>query len=281
MNKRKSKFNLLATTKNKELLGCFTAKEGEKIVAVDINALEPHVTAHFSQDPNYMRLYGPNSKPYQDIYILVGCNSPMFRDKFRKVYDPDNPTEEGLNFIKKNYDKDRQICKKVVLSTGYGAGAPKIQSELAVEGINLHVNECKVLIKSYWDTFKYVKLWDLKLQKEWETRGGYVINGRGMPIGIDKENVHKLMNKYVQSTGHWYLARMLFHISNIRKEFDIPAKPMIPDFHDATYWTCKEQDTEAVGFMLQESLKRLNNELQLSVVLKGKTKIGNTLAEVI
>lgn len=281
MAKGKSKFNILAPSKDPGLLGCMVAGEGYKIVGCDINALEPNIIAHFSQDPNYMRLYGPKSKPFQDIYILVGCNSPMYRDKFRAVYDPDNPTEEGLNYIKTEYERDRFVCKKIVLSTGYGAGAPKIKSELAIEGIDLSIDECKILINSYWDTFKYVRAWDKILQREWRENGGYVINGRGLPVAIHEKILHKILNKHVQSTGHWYLSRWLFHISNIRREFNIKTVPFIPDFHDATYWRCREEDVTQVDFMLQEGLKRLNNELQLTVTLRGKTKIGDTLTEVI
>lgn len=281
MAKSKSKFNILASSKDPGLMKCLIAGDGHKIVGCDINALEPHVIAHFSQDPNYMKLYGPDAKPHQDIYVLVGCNSPMYREKFRAVYDPDNPTEEGLSYIKTNYERDRFVCKKVVLSTGYGAGAQLVQSELAVEGIELPLWECKQMIRSYWDTFKYVQAWDRLLQQEWRERGGYVINGRGMPIAIHKKIIHKILNKHVQSTGHWYLSRWLWHMQNIRLENNFPVKPFIPDFHDASYWRCADRHVPEADFMLQEGLRRLNDEIQLTVTLKGKTKIGDTLAEVI
>lgn len=56
-----SKISILQLPKDKRFLKCFTVPKDHKLLYTDINSLEPHVLAHFSQDPGLMSLYGPGA----------------------------------------------------------------------------------------------------------------------------------------------------------------------------------------------------------------------------
>lgn len=271
-----STLNILAA--DRSIYSFLRGPEGWKVVAVDINSLEPHIIAHFSNCPNYMALYGPNAVPNQDAYIKLGTTIPQFRDKFLEHYNPEAPTVEGVEFIKENYPNERFVCKVMFLSCVYGIKAPALRESLAAGKVFLSMREVEVLLQSYWRTFSSVKSLSQSLQKQWRDNGGYIISGRGTPRPLDQIGASKdILSRFTQTTGHQYVMRWLYHIENIRKERSINTFPLVPDLHDSTTWTCPPEEVPKVDAMLQDGLTRLNEELRLSVVLKGKTKIGDTL----
>jgi hypothetical protein len=267
-------------------VGCVTVpkgfilvrREGQTFVSGNCNALEPHILAAFSQCPNYMALYGPNAVPNQDAYIKLGTTIPQFRDKFLEHYNPEAPTVEGVEFIKENYPNERFVCKVMFLSCVYGIRAPALREALAAGGVQLSMREVEALLQSYWRTFAAVKSFAQSLQKQWRDNGGYIISGRGTPRPLDQIGASKdILARFVSTTGHQYVMRWLYHINQIRAERGVTMRPLIADLHDATYWTAPADQAEAAGEVIQEGLTRLNEELQLSVKFKGKTKIGDNL----
>src|SRR3990167_10237047 len=100
----KRRINIQQAPKNKEYLSCFVAAPGHKLIYSDISALEPHIAAHFSQDKTLMALYGKQAKP-NDVYLFVGAKTSELGNTIRAYYDPDNPTNESIEFAKER-------CKK-------------------------------------------------------------------------------------------------------------------------------------------------------------------------
>lgn len=268
--------NLLAS--GKDIYRFMKGPPGWKVVGVDINSLEPVVIAHFSQCPVYMSLYGPDAAPNQDAYIHLGCTIPKFADKFLEHYTPGNPTKEGVDYIKEHYDQERFVCKVTFLSSVYGIHPPALQASLANGGVQMGIREVEEIHRGYWKTFSAVKKLEHKLQDEWRSNGGYIITGRGTPKGLDQKAASKdILSRFTQTTGHQYVMRWITHIDDIRKERGLSMRPLIKDMHDATYWCCPADEAEATGEAIQDGLTRLNEELDLTVKFRGKTKIGDTL----
>lgn len=271
-----SSLNLLAMSKN--ILRFMRGPEGWLCVGIDINALEPHVIAHYSQCPIYMGLYGPDAVPNQDAYILLGTTIPKYADMFLEHYDPKAPNKEGVSYIKEHYEKERFVCKTTFLSCVYGIKPPALQASLAAGGVDMSLREVEGIHRDYWRTFTAVKKFSQRLQSEWRSNGGYIITGRGTPKPMDMKAASKdILSRFTQTTGHQFIMRWIEHIADVRKEWGVTMRPIIKDLHDATYWTAPEEEAEKAGEVLQEGLRRLNEEIQLTVTLRGATKIGSTL----
>lgn len=192
-----SSLNILAADKN--VYRFLRGPEGWKVVGADLNSLEPHVIAHFSNCPQYMSLYGPNAVPNQDAYIKLGTTIPQFRDKFLEHYNPDAPTIEGVEFITENYPNERFVCKVMFLSCVYGIKAPALRESLAAGKVFLSMREVETLLQSYWRTFSAVKSFSQSLQKQWRDNGGYIISGRGTPRPLDQIGASKdILSRFTQ-----------------------------------------------------------------------------------
>lgn len=268
--------NILASSK--EIYRFMKGPKNWKCVSVDLTSAEPFAVAHYSACPVYMSLYGPNAVPNQDAYILLGTTIPQYADKFLAHYDPKAPTKEGVEFIKKNYEKERFVCKTTFLSCVYGIQPIALQASLAAGGVEMTIREVEHIHSNYWKTFKAVKNLTKKLQAEWRENGGYIITGRGTPKPMDIKAASKdCLSRFIQTSCHQWVMRWIWHINNIRQERGIIARPIVKDMHDSTTWTCPDKEAEATGQMIQDGLTRLNEELKLSVTLRGDTKIGTTL----
>jgi len=268
--------NLLAL--DRSILRFMKGPKDWKVISLDFASVEPTLIAHFSQCPNYMNIYGPNANPNHDIYPYVGMAIPQYRELFGPYYDLNNPTKEGTKYIKDHYASERSICKTFHLSAVYGAFPPTIHAMLEVQGIHISIKEVEQMHRNYWQLFKAVKSYERTLQAEWRRNGGYIISGRGTPIPMNQEDASKhILNRMIQKTAHQYLMRWVYHLENIVTEMKLQARPLLLDLHDSTTWTCPPEEVQAVDDMLQEGLRRLNEELQLTVVIKGATKVGDTL----
>lgn len=110
-------YNVQNVPKCKEILDCFVARPGHKILFADVAALEPAVLAQRSHDNTYMNIYGPDALP-NDIYLAVSAGlGGELGDRIRATgYDPDAPTKEAIAKAKKEVKKERNIAKLLHLS---------------------------------------------------------------------------------------------------------------------------------------------------------------------
>jgi DNA polymerase I-like protein with 3'-5' exonuclease and polymerase domains len=258
------RLNLLALPKNPQMMRCFKAPPGQLLVSVDFASLEPHVLTYFTQDVNLMRVYGPNAPNFSDIYLVAGMKVPGLGDEIRKLYDPINPTPEGVKAAKAKFAKERkELLKPGYLGWCYGLGAEtfSIQSELPLQ-------VARNILRALDKQFPGKKALQQRLEKEWAIRGGYVVNGRGRPLPVDFGKKHDLVSRMVQSTGHDCLVRMLFHFNNYRKEHKIKLRSYLCDIHDESVWAVDPEDLGRAEECFEYAFARLNEELNWNVKLR-------------
>ena len=269
--------NLLAAPKIPSFMECFIAKPGYKLIQADINALEPHILAHASQDVNYMRVYGPNAKPGHDIYLLAGLQIPGIRDKILPYYDIDNPDPERIAQAKKDLKVLRSdVLKKAFLGFQYGIGPGTLATNMRIDYMEA-VSILKGLERQFIGKLRFHE----KLEAEWARNGGFIVNGRGRPVCVDFGAKKDLVNRFVQSTGVDLLNRILLHMNDYRLQNSIDVGSWIPNFHDETVWQVKD-DPEQIAKateMFKYGMQKLNEELKWSVVFKwGGVATGSDLS---
>jgi DNA polymerase I-like protein with 3'-5' exonuclease and polymerase domains len=189
-----------------------------------------------------MKIYGPGAKP-NDIYLFNGSQMGGFvAAAIRGAgYDPDNPTPEGIAAAKKLAKKERSISKVYSLAAAYGAGPGKIRSTLAMDGVEISLNEAKRMHGAYWGIYKGVKQYGRWLEAQWERNGGWVLNGIGRPICVAEDFKRDLVNRVCQSTGHDLFMAFAALLSEELDKADIQYKPFNWDLHDACYFLVPDE----------------------------------------
>lgn len=248
-------------------LSSFTASKGCVLLESDAAALEPHVMAQLSGDTSMWKLYGPGAKQ-NDVYLFVGAAFPGIGNKFRAAgYDPNNPTPETISYCKKEFKADRQVCKIAHLSAAYGCGPGKWKQSFALEGHNYSFDKCKQMHMAYWDLFKGIKEWEKKLQGQWEKNKGWILNGIGRPVGVDKVKLKDLCNVAVQSAGHDILLFTLDFLQRRLMEANVPFRPWMVDMHDEYFFEVREEDKEKaleIAIRVEEELNHmLNSDIRI------------------
>lgn len=293
-----SKLNVQNFPKNLNFLKSFTVPKGYKLLYSDINTLEPHVMAHFTQDPGLLSLYGPEAKP-NCVYLFTGAQISKWKDEFLQYYDPFNPTEESVALAKKKCKASRSAIKPVYLGWLYGLGARTMSESTGIE-----YEECKQILSDINDAYLGVRRFNSELRAEWERNGGsvvtewqyspelekdvpvtvsgdpgWILNGRMRPIAVAPDKVKDLGSRFVQSTGHDCLMQLLCIINRRRKLDRIPMRPYNVDIHDATVWQIREECVEEGKRLIEDSYVELNEILGWTVQIKGDVEIGDNLGD--
>lgn len=262
--------NLQQMVKTYDFMKCFTHREGHTLVQMDIDALEAVVLAELSEDKAYMKLYGPDAKKGNDVYLFVGSGlGDMGRPILDDGYDPDNPDPDIVKECKKKHKGLRGIYKKFHLSGQYGAGPFRIWSDLRMAKVDVSLDQCKEMHKNYWKLFEDVVSYVEGLQDERVANSGWVLDGIGTPVTVQEAYTKDILNRVIQRTGHMILVRYLYHLNVLRKESGIGFFPILADFHDETVWECKTDDVPKVMEIFKEAWVRTNKELGGIIPLSG------------
>lgn len=273
--------NVQQLPKTRGYLECWRPmQKGKTWFDCDWHALEPSVLTELTRDEGLMSVYGPGVQ-HQDIYLFFGSNIPGIGDKIRAAgYDPQNPTKEGLANAKKTCKKERSICKTVVLAKQYRAGARKIHSTLALNGVDVSLDEVAEICSIYDRTFKGVKDFSYLLEKEWKENNGWVWNGIGRPMTVAEDYLKDLVNRVCQSTGHDIHMKALRIVRFLLKKANIEYDWVIPDFHDQFLLECKKEDAPRIMDLINgEFYAILNTELDGLIPIKGDPQIVSNLAD--
>ena len=173
--------------------GCIRAKEGYKIVAMDLTTAEVYVAAVLSKD-----------KSLQNVF-RVGGN---FHSAVAKtVFGLSCEVEEVADL----YKVKRQAAKAVTFGIMYGAGPQKISDTVTKDsGKYFSVNEAKEVIDDYFNEFSGLKRW-LETKKLEIANNAYIYsifgrkrrlpNVRSTDKGIASHEVRSGINFLVQSTA--------------------------------------------------------------------------------
>ena len=273
--------NIQQLPKDPRYLSCLNPRPGHVFIQMDVDALEPVVLAELSEDAAMMKLYGPNAKP-NDIYLFVGSKIPALASHICEFgYDPDNPTIEAINLTKKKAKKWRNICKVLHLSAGYGAGPRKIWETLVQSGVDITLDEVRIIHKEYWELFGGVKEFEGKLKAEWASNGGWFLNGRHHPVAVDSRLEKDILNRCIQNTGHINLLTYLYYLDQLRMKANMQnvLKPIVCDFHDECIWEVPEDRASEAIKLFEETWKLVNDELGGIIPLSGAPELCYSFAD--
>ncbi len=271
-----AKLNLLALPKNPEFMRCFVAPPGTVLMQCDVAALEPHVFAFLSKDPTLNLVYGKDAWPHHDIYFIAGMQIPEIGDQIREYYSLQNPTIEGIKHLKATMgDVRKKKLKPAFLGWMYGLGAKTMSVDLEISEY-----EAQTILNGIDKQFPGKAWLQQHLLEQWAERGGYVINGRGMPICVDFGKRKDINNRVIQSTGVQILRRILYHINQYRKEHQVRMRPYIPNWHDEAIFAVKLGHEESAKMAINYGFDKINEELNWDgiEIKHGGIEIGENMS---
>ena len=177
------------------------------LVIADFSQLEPRLMAHFSQDPELLRVFIEG----KDIYKSLG----------HVVFPASVVTPE-----------ERDICKGLVLSMGYGAQARKLAEILSVAGHPTTQSEAQRYLQATRAAYPRFFEWREEVIEEARTQG-YILTLAGRPrrIGFDGvEGVWKAERQAVNSKIQGSAADIVN--GTMLEVAEIPSVCMLVQVHD-------------------------------------------------
>ena len=277
--------NIQQLPKNRRCMSLFVARRGRVFIDADWAALEPHVGAELSQDPNLLALYGPRAPSSQDIYLFWGAQVPgTIGDKIRNTgYDPFNPTKEAINKAKKECKAERSLMKLQILSDTYGSGIDKKRQIACNSGFNVSHEDIETIHNSLQEGKAGVLEYTNKLKQEWRENRGYIMSALGRPIGLHQKKLKDLWNSQCQTSGHdlhvIFVNRWLS--PRLDQEFGSDGwMPIIWDFHDAFTIEVDEIQEQKAKEIINETVTEFNKWLGGTVLLKMVPTSGKDLATI-
>ena len=171
------------------------------------------------------------------------------------------------------------ISRNCTLAKNYGAGVNKIYTTLRLAGIETTKADVSEMVGGMDDLYAAQREFGQDLHDEWQSNGGWILNGVGRPLSVAHTRVKDLINTCVQSTGHdllmiyIYLARAALDASGLYWKW------LVPDWHDEIDIQVKKCDAERVVAILQQVNRDLNALIGGLIPLKIEPKICRNLAE--
>lgn len=271
--------NLQQQPKVVDFMGAFCARPGHKLIQADAEALEPTVLAEFSRDKTLWSLYGPGAKP-NDVYLFVAAKMGELGKEIRKFYDPENPTKESIGAAKKQCKNDRAVAKKFHLMGTYKAGPPKIQEDMALEGIKLPLSDVRRMHREYWALWPGVLRFEEQLKDMWEANGGWIPSALGTPICVAHSLLKDINNRFCQTSGHQILQLWIYYTDKLRRERRVEMYPWLVDLHDEMFFEAPEDQAAAAQQVIEDALALTNQELGMDIKIKGPAAIVDDMAAV-
>ena len=220
----------------KECRSCWTVPSGYKLVGCDLSGIELRCLAHYMRDEDWTR------------ELLEG-------DIHTK-----NQLAAGL--------PERSMAKTMIYATLYGAGAAKIG---AIVGGGAKEGE-QILENFYTNTPKL---------RELQTLVG-TLAGEGTIKGLDGRRLHirsarAALNTLLQSCGAIIAKQWCVEIHNrLRQEGLHPNVKQVAFVHDEIQMEVKEQASQAVARIMEESATKAGEVLGFRVRVDAESKIGNS-----
>ena len=173
--------------------GCIRAKEGNKIVAMDLTTAEVYVAAKLAEDEALMDVFRSGGNFHSSIAKTV----------FKLPCDVEDVAEL--------YGTQRQAAKAVTFGIMYGAGPSKISQQVTKDsGKYFSVSEAKEVIEDYFGSFHRLKKW-IETNQKFIIQNGFVYSffgrKRRLPnvlsedAGIRSHSVRSGLNFLVQSAA--------------------------------------------------------------------------------
>jgi DNA polymerase I-like protein with 3'-5' exonuclease and polymerase domains len=268
--------NLQQIPKDVKYLECYKPRKGHVWIQSDFTALEQVVLAEFSRDATMIELYASGVKHDVYLYNAQFCH-PSDGSKIEAKYSPDT-----IGDLKKEFAKARKLIKACTLGFSYGMGPRTLLRNLTMQGYEITEEECRAIFNRYWELYKDVKLYEAYLQGEYETNGGWIRNGFGRPLAIAQDKYKDILNRFIQSTGHDILMRILLFIQQLSTERGVHFQPIICDFHDEFIFEIREDQVEDAKKIIEDAYSLLNSSFgdDILIPITGDIEIARNLAEI-
>ena len=241
-----------------EIRGCLIAPEGYVLCGADMTSLEDTTKRHYMQplDPEYVaEMSKPGFDPHLDLAKHAGVISQEDIDKH-------NTGERSLKALRKNY-------KVVNYSATYG-----VKEATLSRTTGMKKSEAKKLLAAFWDRNWSVEAVAKGVRvREPQGLGGMwlknPVSGFWYSLRSEKDRFSTLN----QGTGVYCFDTWVKHC---RKD----GVKTIGQFHDEIITLVKEGKETQEKISMEDSIERLNDELQLNVSLGIDAQFGKSYADI-
>ena len=174
----------------------FKCDEGYVGVHADLSAIEPTMTAHYSEDAALMKVFKHGlGDIYLDLALFLFPNDRELREGY-------NPLIPITSAVKKRFDRQRKIAKVIQLAVQYTGTEHTVHRNLLKEGIDdVSIWDCKRYVDAYWKKFKKVDEFNKRL-RELNRKEGHLRNVIGRIIQVPDPDYKDLPNRFIQSSAH-------------------------------------------------------------------------------
>jgi DNA polymerase I-like protein with 3'-5' exonuclease and polymerase domains len=276
-----SKPNMQQIPADNKFRNCFTAPPGWKFVSADYSSQELNVIAFGSKDPVWIEAL----KKGEDLHST--CAELVYGDKW--MNSGESNCAYFRNKVKCNcstHKKLRTNVKTINFGLAYGMGPNKLADTL-----NININDAKILISKYFETFPaikgfleklgnfgkkfgYIKTFPPYNRRRWFTNWYpkiWTYRSATMELG-SIERASK--NTPIQGASADMTKRALVLMRNHIKEFDIPVK-LVMTVHDQIDTICENHYVETWAFKMQELMEEAANEIVTNGLLKAEVTVNN------
>ena len=225
--------------------GCIRAKEGNKIVAMDLTTAEVYVAAVLAKDEALMDIFRSGGNFHSSIAKLV--------------YNLDCEVDAVVDY----FPTERQAAKAVTFGIMYGAGAAKISEQVTKDsGKYFSKTEAQEVIDDYFNEFHKLRTWIDKSSKFIRDNGfiySHFGRKRRLPNvksdnrGIASHEVRSGLNFLVQSIASDI--NLLGAVDTHNKIKDKPAK-IFALVHDSILAEVREDYIEEYSDILLECVQK-------------------------
>lgn len=233
------------------------APKGYELCGSDISSLEDNTKRHFmfDYDPEYVKEQMEDGfDPHLDLAVKGGAL-----------------TEEQVQAHKdgtENHKAIRDQYKQANYSCIYGVGAPKLS-----KAIGKSIKDARKLIRAYWDRNWSVKALVKDIETKTDSRGQMWLKNPLNDFWYSVRSEKDIFSTLNQGSGAFIFDLWL---KNMRKRGIIP----ILQYHDEMLTFLKKKNREKVKEILEESMEKVNEMLNLNVVIKVDVQFGDTYADV-
>lgn len=262
---------LNAPFEEKDIMQHLSVDQGYIGVHADLSAIEPTISAHYSEDPSLLKVFG---KGLGDIYLDLALELFPNDEELQTGYKTNEPITEK---IKERYKKQRKIAKVIQLAVSYTGTGHTVAKNLTKDGIPTTVEEATAYVRAYWRKFRQVAELQYRL-RELNRSQGHLRNVIGRIIRVPDPNYKDLFNRFLQSSGHDVLMLWVLEIYRLSTLRGVEIKPVLLDCHDSTSNSCPEAQKDSLIAVYKEALATINDRLQLAVPIKAEIKTFQTLA---
>ena len=227
--------------------GCMKAKDGNKIVAMDLTTAEVYCAAVLAKDENLKDVFRSGGNFHSNIAKLV-FGLPCEADEVAELYS-----------------MERQAAKAVTFGIMYGAGPQKISWQVTKDsGKTFTVSEAKEVIDDYFRQFSGLRRWIDTSQNFIRDNGfiySYFGRKRRLPNvaskdkGIASHEVRSGLNFLVQSVASDVNLLGAIDAHNEVKQKEIPAK-IFALVHDSILAEVQEDAVDEYCEILKRNVQK-------------------------